>query len=90
MQQSAWWSQANGEHGCELRVGSRLLSSSRSATAHATMSRSGKSRLMAVEEGRLVAVIALKDLLSFLSLKLDLEAHPSRPFGSCRHKQRGN
>ena len=37
------------------------------------MNRSGNSRLLVVEHGRLVGVIALKDLLRFLSLKLDLE-----------------
>ena len=37
------------------------------------MNRTGRSRLMVVDGGRLVGVIALKDLLKFLSLKLDLE-----------------
>jgi Zn-dependent protease len=37
------------------------------------MHRSRNSRLMVVENGRLVGVIALKDLLHFLSLKMDLE-----------------
>jgi Zn-dependent protease/CBS domain-containing protein len=37
------------------------------------MNRTGKTRLMVVENDRLVGVIALKDLLKFFSLKLDLE-----------------
>ncbi len=37
------------------------------------MNRTGNSRLMVVESDRLVGIIALKDLLQFLSLKLDLE-----------------
>lgn len=37
------------------------------------MSGSGQSRLMVVADGELVGVLALKDLLRFLSLKLDLE-----------------
>lgn len=37
------------------------------------MSQSGNSRLLVVEDGRLMGVVALKDLLSFLSLKMDLE-----------------
>ena len=37
------------------------------------MSRTQNSRLMVVEGSQLVGVITLKDLLSFLSLKLDLE-----------------
>ncbi len=39
----------------------------------ATMSRTGNSRLMVVEDGRLVGVVSLKDLLEFISTKLDLE-----------------
>jgi Zn-dependent protease len=37
------------------------------------MNRTGSSRLMIVEDDRLVGIIALKDLLQFLSLKLALE-----------------
>ena len=37
------------------------------------MNRSGNTKLMVVEGQRLVAVIALRDLLNFLSRKLELE-----------------
>jgi Zn-dependent protease/predicted transcriptional regulator len=37
------------------------------------MRRNNKSRLMVVENGRLVGVVTLKDMLEFLSMKLDLE-----------------
>jgi Zn-dependent protease/predicted transcriptional regulator len=37
------------------------------------MTRTGSSRLMVVERGKLVGIIALKDLLRFLSLKLELD-----------------
>jgi Zn-dependent protease/predicted transcriptional regulator len=37
------------------------------------MRRTGKSRLMVMDQGRLVGVISLKDLLKFLSMKMDLE-----------------
>lgn len=37
------------------------------------MSRSQSSRLMVVDDGRLVGIVALKDMLRFLSLKLELE-----------------
>ena len=37
------------------------------------MMRTGVSRLMVVERGQLVGIIALKDLLQFFSLKLELE-----------------
>ncbi len=38
-----------------------------------TMRKTGKSRLMVVDNGSLVGVIALKDMLEFLSLKAELE-----------------
>jgi len=37
------------------------------------MRRTGNSRLMVVEDSRLLGVVSLKDLLEFLNLKLDLE-----------------
>jgi len=43
------------------------------------MSRNGTSRAMVIEDGRLVGVLTLKDLLEFLSLKLELESDASRP-----------
>ncbi len=39
------------------------------------MQRTGHSRLMVVEGSQLVGIIALKDLLTFLALKLDLEGN---------------
>jgi Zn-dependent protease/predicted transcriptional regulator len=41
--------------------------------ALAQMSKTGTSRLMVVDDGRLQGVVTLKDLLGFLSVKLDLE-----------------
>ena len=41
--------------------------------ALANMSRTGASRLLVVQDGGLVGIITLKDLLGFLSLKMDLE-----------------
>jgi len=43
--------------------------------ALSTMNRTGNSRLMVVDEGRLVGVITLKDMLRFLDLKIDLEGN---------------
>ncbi len=37
------------------------------------MSRTGNSRLLVVEEGRLVGIITLKDIMGLLSVKLDLD-----------------
>jgi Zn-dependent protease len=48
-----------------------------SMVALARMSRSGTSRLMVVKEGRLVGILALKDLLKFLALKVELEGDRS-------------
>jgi len=39
------------------------------------MSRTGTSRLMVVEDDRLVGIVALKDMLTLLSLKMDLEGY---------------
>lgn len=41
--------------------------------ALAKMNQTGLSRLMVVDRDRLVGIIALKDLLSFLSLRVELE-----------------
>jgi Zn-dependent protease/predicted transcriptional regulator len=37
------------------------------------MSRHNRSRLLVVEDGKLVGIISLKDMLKFISLKMDLE-----------------
>jgi Zn-dependent protease/CBS domain-containing protein len=41
--------------------------------ALASMNQSGVSRLLVVEDGRLVGIVTLKDLLDFFSLKVELE-----------------
>jgi len=41
--------------------------------ALAMMNQTGQSRLMVVENGRLVGLVSLKDLLDFFSLKMELE-----------------
>jgi Zn-dependent protease/predicted transcriptional regulator len=41
--------------------------------AMSTMYKSGHSRLMVVEGDKLIGILALKDIMEFLSLKLDLE-----------------
>jgi CBS domain-containing protein len=42
-------------------------------TALARMNKADASRLLVVEDGRLIGILALKDLLKFLSLKIELE-----------------
>jgi Zn-dependent protease/predicted transcriptional regulator len=39
------------------------------------MNRTGKSRFLVTDHGRLIGVVTLKDMLKFLSLKIDLEEH---------------
>ena len=40
------------------------------------MRSTGKARLLVVDNGRLVGIVSLKDLLEFLALKIDLESGP--------------
>jgi Zn-dependent protease/predicted transcriptional regulator len=42
--------------------------------AMARMSRTGNSRLLVLDGGRLVGILALKDLLKFLAIKMDFES----------------
>jgi len=46
--------------------------------ALAAMSSAGKSRLLVLEEGRLVGLVALKDLLRFLAVKSALDEAPGK------------
>jgi predicted transcriptional regulator len=48
-----------------------------SINALSLMNSTGNSRLMVVEENKLLGVISLKDMLKFMSLKLDLESGES-------------
>ncbi len=47
--------------------------------ALARMQSTGASRLLVVEDGRLVGIVSLKDLLRFFHLKLELELADDRP-----------
>jgi Zn-dependent protease/predicted transcriptional regulator len=42
------------------------------------MTRGGQSRLLVAEDGRLLGVVTLKDLMNFLAIKLDLEGGPKQ------------
>ena len=37
------------------------------------MNKEGNSRLMVTDHGKLVGILALRDLLKFLAIKMDLE-----------------
>jgi Zn-dependent protease/predicted transcriptional regulator len=43
--------------------------------ALSVMSRTGNSRLMVVDDGRLVGIITLKDIMGFISVKLELDEY---------------
>src|SRR5512143_89187 len=43
--------------------------------ALSVMSRTGNSRLMVVDDGRLVGIITLKDIMGFISIKLELDEY---------------
>lgn len=51
-----------------------VRSSSDTAEALEQMRRAGRSRLLVIDEGRLVGLLTLKDLLETLELKMELEA----------------
>ena len=46
--------------------------------ALALMNGTGNSRLMVIEENKLMGIISLKDMLKFMTLKLDLEANEKK------------
>ena len=57
--------------------GNTVSPKSDSITALSLMNSTGNSRLMVVEENKLLGVISLKDMLKFMALKLDLESGES-------------
>jgi predicted transcriptional regulator len=68
------WERTNvGEIAKECTLENTIESNKDATEALAAMSRNGTSRLMVVEKGRLVGMIALKDLLEFFSLKVEFE-----------------
>jgi predicted transcriptional regulator len=50
--------------------------------ALSSMNSNGQSRLMVVENDRLVGIISLKDLLKFLALKMELEEEDAVKLGN--------
>jgi len=71
--QNEWARQTVGTIAVPCSSANTISPDADAAAAMAMMSRSGASRLMVVEEGRLVGIISLEDLLGFLSLKVELE-----------------
>jgi Zn-dependent protease/predicted transcriptional regulator len=54
-------------------AGNTVASTDDATEALSKMHKNGSSRLMVVDDGKLSGIISLKDLLRFLSLKMDLE-----------------
>ncbi|MDA8093900.1 MAG: site-2 protease family protein [Betaproteobacteria bacterium] len=52
---------------------SAVSPSTSALAALSSMSRSGRSRLMVVDQGRLVGILSLKDLMDFLAIRLELK-----------------
>ena len=75
------WRQHSVQELMQPCSGDNTITADTDAVAALTkMSATGSSRLMVVDHGHLLAIIALKDLLDFLSLKVDLEGrHQARP-----------
>jgi Zn-dependent protease/CBS domain-containing protein len=71
--QAEWSRHTVGELIRECSIQNTISPTADAVEALSTMNRTGNSRLMVVEDGRLVGVITLKDMLRFLSLKMDLE-----------------
>jgi Zn-dependent protease/predicted transcriptional regulator len=68
------WSRKNVGEIAEKCTSENTIEPEKDSTeALSIMNRNGTSRLMVVEGGRLVGVIALKDMLKFLSLKVELD-----------------
>jgi len=68
-----WSSHTVGELASPCTEENTISPSDDAMEALKLMNRTGRSRLLVVEENRLKGLIALKDLMRFLSLKLDLE-----------------
>jgi CBS domain-containing protein len=80
------WSERTVSEVVEPCTGGNTVTSSTDAMqALAMMNRSGNSRLMVVDGGRLMGIITLKDLLRFFALKMDLEGEKQVNMG----RQRG-
>jgi len=72
-----WSQRMTGEIALPCSEENTIDANSDAMKALATMTRTHASRLVVVDDGKLVGVLALKDLLRFLALKLELETDDS-------------
>ena len=68
-----WGRKTVGEFATQCSPENSIEPQADAMRALSIMNQTGNSRLMVVEKGRLVGIIALKDLLELLSLKVELE-----------------
>lgn len=68
-----WGRRTVGEVAKPLSAENTIAPGADAMQALSRMSQTGNSRLLVIDDGRLVGVIALKDLLQFFALKLELE-----------------
>ena len=68
-----WPQHSAGEIAATCTDGNSVEPATDATQALEKMSRTGVSRLMVVDHGKLVGILALKDLLKFLSIKMDFE-----------------
>ncbi len=68
-----WGRKTVGEVATKCSPGNTIEPQADAMQALSLMARTGSSRLIVIEGNRLVGVITLKDMLKFLSLKLELE-----------------
>jgi CBS domain-containing protein len=75
---AAWTSQRVSDlvEGCgpETAIGPQ----SDAMQALATMTRTGRPRLLVVEEGQLLGIVSLRDLLDYSSVAMELDLHSAR------------
>jgi CBS domain-containing protein len=71
--QEEWGQRKVAEVAIQCSDGNTVEPHADAMKAISTMSRTGASRLMVVEGGRLAGIIALKDMLKLLSLRVELE-----------------
>jgi CBS domain-containing protein len=71
--QEAWSRETVREAASPCSADNTISPATDAIKALAVMNQSGVSRMLVVEDGRLVGVVTLKDLLDFFSLKVELE-----------------
>lgn len=80
--QTEWTRQSVGTIAVPCSPANTISPDTPATAAMAIMSRAEESRLLVVEEGRLVGILTLEDLLRFLSLKQELEGSRNGLTGS--------